>query len=148
MGLHEQIDQELKEAMRGKNENKRDAIRSLLTAMKVKEKELRRPPNDIEIQQVISSQVKQRRDSSEQYRKAGRLELAQKEEEEIGFLQAFLPEMLSPDELEALIDEAVSETGAKSQKEMGKVMKALMPKISGRAEGKTVNELVRKKLPA
>jgi hypothetical protein len=120
----------------------------LLTAIKVKEKELRRALNDTEIQQIISTQIKQRRDSSEQFGKAGRIELARKEEDEIGFLQAFLPEMLSSDELEALIDEAISESGAKSQKEMGKVMKALMPKVSGRAEGKLVNELVRKKLPA
>lgn len=148
MGLQEQIDRELKDAIREKNENKRDALRMLLTAVKVKEKELKRTLNDTEVQQTISTLIKQRRDASEQYHKAGRPELARKEEDEIGVLQTFLPEMLSTEELEKLIEEAISETGAKSQKEMGKVMKALMPKVSGRADGKTVNEMVRRKLPA
>ena len=146
MELHEQIEQALKEAMREKNELKRDALRMLLTALKMKEKEIRRRPNEAETQQTITTLIKQRRDSAELYRTGGREELALKEENEILVLQAFLPEQLSPEELEKLVDEAIAESGASSPKEMGKVMKVLMPKTSGRADGKQVNELVRRKL--
>jgi uncharacterized protein len=148
MSLQQEIEQALKDAMREKNENKRNAVRLLLTAIKVKEKELRRLPNELEIQQLISTQIKQRRDSVEQYTKANRRDLAGMEEEEISVLQAFLPEALTPEALEGLVDEVIAEVGAQSAKDMGKVMKALMPKIGGRADGKAVNELVRRKLPA
>lgn len=146
MGLMQEIEQVLKGAIRDKNENARNAVRLLLTAVKVKEKEIRRPLEDAEIRQVIASQIKQRRDSIEQYSKAGRQDLAQVEETEIGVLSGFLPEAMSTDELEHLVEEAVREVGAASIKEIGKVMKALIPRLEGRAEGKTVNELVRKRL--
>jgi len=146
MELQKRIENALKEAMREKDENKRNAIRSLLTAIKNKEKEIKRQPNEMEIQQLISSQVKQRRDAAEQYAGAGRQDLAGKEETEIAVLQEFLPEALSPEALGSLIDEAIAEVGAQSLKDMGRVMKVLMPKVAGRAEGKQVNELVRQKL--
>ncbi len=146
MELQERIEHALKDAMREKNEIKRDALRMLLTALKVKEKEIRRRPAEAEIQQTITNLIKQRRDSAEQYRTGNRAELAMKEESEIIYLQAFLPEQLSPEELEKLVDEAIAESGATSAKEIGKVMKVLMPKTTGRAEGKQVNELVRQKL--
>lgn len=146
MELLECIEKALKEAIREKSEDKRNAIRLLLTAIKVKEKELKHSLSEAEIQQAISSQIKQRRDSIEQYLKAQRRDLAEREEEEIRVLQAFLPEALSPEVLERLIDEAIAEAGAHSVKEMGKVMKVLMPKVGGRAEGRLVNELVRGKL--
>lgn len=148
MELLQRIETALKEAMREKDGDRRDAVRALLTSIKNKEKELKRVPNEGEIQQLIASQVKQRRDSIEQYGKAGRQDLADKEEREVEVLQAFLPEPLSVEQLDALIDSAVEESGAQSAKDMGKVMKVLMPKIAGRAEGKTVNERVRGKLPA
>lgn len=140
------IEGALKEAMRQKDENKRNALRLLLTAMKNKEKELRRFPDDAEIQQIIGSQIKQRRDSVEQFTKAGRGELAAREEAEIETLQSFLPEALSPEALAQIVDEAIAEVGAQSVKEMGKIMKVLMPRVAGRADGKQVNELVRQKL--
>jgi uncharacterized protein len=146
MELRERIENALKEAMREKAENKRDAIRMLLTALKVKEKEIKRLPDEAETQAAISNLIKQRRDSVEQYKAGGREDLAAKEEDEIKVLQVFLPEQLSPEELEKIVDEAVSESGASSQKEMGRVMKILMPRIAGRADGKTVNELVRRRL--
>ena len=146
MELFQRIEATLKEAMRARDESKLNAVRLLLTAMKVKEKEIKRSLNEGEIQQVISGQIKQRRDSIEQYGKADRRDLAESEEEEIRVLQAFLPEPLGEGELERIVDEAVSEVGAASAKDMGKVMKALMPKVSGRADGKLVNELVRRKL--
>jgi uncharacterized protein YqeY len=146
MELQERIDRALKEAIREQSETKRNAIRLLLTAIKVKEKELRRVLNEIETQQVIASQIKQRRDSAEQYLAAKRADLAGKEEDEIRILQAFLPEALSPEALEQLVNEAIAEVGAQSAKDMGRVMKALMPKVAGRSDGKQVNELVRSKL--
>jgi len=146
MDLRQQIEQALKAAIREKNEDKRDAIRSLLTAVKNKEKELKRLPNETEIQQLIATQIKQRRESAEQYNQAGRIDLAGKEENEICILQTFLPEALSPEQLHELIEEAIKEVDARFPKDMGKVMKVLMPKIAGRADGKQVNELVRSKL--
>lgn len=146
MGLFSNVEQALKDAIRAKDENKRNAIRLLLTALKVKEKELKRPLDETEIQQAISSQIKQRRDSSDQFRAGGRNDLSEKEEEEIHILQAFLPEALGAEVLEQIIQEVIAEVGAQSAKDMGKVMKALMPRVTGRAEGKQVNDLVRKRL--
>jgi uncharacterized protein len=146
MKLQERIQQELKEAIREQSENKRNAIRLLLTAIKVKEKEHKRALSETEIQQVIASQIKQRRDSIEQYQAAKRMDAAAVEEDEIRILQAFLPEALSAETLEKLVDEAIAEVGAQAAKDMGRVMKAIMPKVAGRADGKVVNELVRAKL--
>jgi len=146
MELRARIEEALKDAIRGKNETAKDALRMLLTSVKVKEKDVRREPSETEIHQVISSLVKQRHDSVEQYRKGGREDLASKEEDEIRVLQDFLPQQLSMEELERMVGEAVSEAGASSLKDMGRVMKVLMPKVAGRAEGKMVNELVRSKL--
>jgi len=146
MELHARIEEALKNAIREKNETAKDALRMLLTSVKVKEKEIRRQPSETEIHQVISSLVKQRQDSVELYGKGGRADLAQKEEDEILVLQVFLPQQLSLEELERTVGEAVSEAGATSLKDMGRVMKILMPKVAGRAEGKIVNDLVRSRL--
>jgi hypothetical protein len=146
MGIKQEIDQALKDAVRGKDEGRRNALRMLLTALKSKEKELRRELDDSEIQQVIQSQIKQRKDSADQYRKGGREDLAAAEDAEVNVLRMFLPEELGAAELERIVDETVAETGAQGPRDMGKVMKAVMPKVAGRAEGKRVNELVRSKL--
>lgn len=146
MKLQERIEQALKEAIREKHENKRNAIRVLLTAVKVKEKELKRALDEMETQHVIASQIKQRRDAVDQYQLAQRADLAASEEDEIRILQAFLPAALTPEALEKLVVEVIAELGAQSAKDMGRVMKALMPKVAGRADGKQVNELVRSRL--
>ncbi len=146
MNLQQQIEQALKDAMREKDEDKRNAIRSVLTAIKIKEKELKRSPTETEIQQLIATQIKQRRESLEHYSQAGRQDLAGSEKNEITVLQSFLPEALTPEQLDQLIDEVIKEVEAHSPKDMGKVMKVLMPKIAGRVEGKQVNEIVREKL--
>jgi uncharacterized protein YqeY len=148
MELYQKVEEALKAAMRQRNETAKDALRMLLTSLKVKEKEIKRQPVQSEIEQVISNLVKQRRDSAQQFRSGGREDLASKEENEIGVLEQFLPPQLSCQELEKLVEEAVAGSGATSIKEMGKVMKLLMPKVSGRADGKVVNELVRQKLGA
>ncbi len=146
MKLQERIEQALKEAIREKHENKRNAIRLLLTAVKVKEKELKRALDEMETQQVIASQIKQRRDAVDQYQLAQRADLAASEEDEIRILQAFLPAALTPEALEKLVVEVIAELGAQSAKDMGRVMKALIPKVANRADGKQVSELVRSRL--
>jgi len=146
MGLQEIVQQTLKGAIREQDEIKRNAVRLLLTAMKNKEKELRRQLTEEEITQAISSQIKQRRESVEQYLQASRPDLADQEEKEIQVLQGFLPEPLADAELEQLIAGVISESGAQSARDMGMVMKAIMPLVSGRADGKRVSELVRQKL--
>jgi uncharacterized protein len=146
MGLQEIVQQTLKGAIREQDELKRNAVRLLLTAMKYKEKELRRQLTEEEITQAISSQIKQRRESVEQYLQASRPDLADQEEKEIQVLQSFLPEPLANAELEQLIAGVISETGAQFAKDMGMVMKAIMPLVSGRSDGKRVSELVRQKL--
>jgi uncharacterized protein YqeY len=146
MELLRRIELALKDAIRDKDATRRDAIRMVLTGIKNKEKDLRRVPDDAEIQQLIVTQIKQRRDSAEQYLQGGRPELAAKEEEELRVLQEFLPEQLSPEALDSLVAEAIKEAGAESMKDLGKVMKILMPKVAGRADGKQVNAVVRQKL--
>lgn len=148
MELLEKIEQALKDAIKSQNEDKRNALRMLLTAIKNKEKELRRQPTEPEIHQLIAGAIKQRKDSIEQFLRGGRNDLAEKENKEMEILQSFLPKPLEPEELTALIAEAIRETGAASVKDMGKVMKVLMPRVSGRADGKTVQEMVRARLGA
>jgi len=146
MELYQRIEDALKKAIREKNDTAKDALRMLLTSLKLKEKEIRRQPTETEIHQIISSLVKQRHDSVEQYNAGGRPDLAQKEEDEIRILQDFLPQQLSSEELARMVEEAVSEAGVTSLKDMGRVMKILMPRVAGRADGKRVNELVRSRL--
>lgn len=146
MELMQRIEDTLKEAIRSGRESRRNAVRLLLTAIKVREKELKRPLDETEIQQVIASQIKQRRDSTEQYLAGGRKDLAALEEEEIEVLLGFLPEQLTSEALSGLVDAAIAESGARSVKDMGRVMKLLMPKVAGRADGKVVNEMVRSRL--
>lgn len=141
--LLDEIEQALKDAIKSRNEDKRNALRMLLTAIKNKEKELRRQPTEPEIRQLIAGAIKQRKDSIEQFVRGGRTDLAEKENKEMEILQSFLPQPLEPEALTALIVEAIRETGAASLKDMGKVMKVLMPRVAGRADGKTVQEMVR-----
>lgn len=141
--LLDEIEQALKDAIKSRNEDKRNALRMLLTAIKNKEKELRRQPTEPEIRQLIAGAIKQRKDSIEQFVRGGRTDLAEKENKEMEILQSFLPQPLEPEALTALIMEAIRETGAASLKDMGKVMKVLMPRVAGRADGKTVQEMVR-----
>lgn len=146
MELLAKIEHALKEAIRSQDEDRRNALRMLLTVIKNKEKELRRQPSEAEIHQLIGGAIKQRKDSIEQFLRGGRKDLADKEQKEMDILASFLPPPLDPEALKNLILEAIRETGATSLKDMGKVMKALMPRVSGRVDGKTVNEMVRAQL--
>jgi uncharacterized protein YqeY len=146
MALKEQLDAELKTAMREKDQVKLSTVRMLKSAIKYREIELMKPLDDAGIQVVISSEVKRRRDAIEQYRAGNRPELAEKEEAEIVVLQGYLPQQLTTDELRAKVDAAMAAVGAQGMKDMGKVMKALMPEVQGRAEGSAVSEMVKARL--
>ena len=142
--LKERIDADLKDAMRAKNELTLSVVRMLKSAVKYKEVEPGAAAlDDAGVQKVIATLIKQRRDSIQQFNDAGRPELAQKEEQEIAVLQKYLPQQLSAEELAALVQAAVAETGAQSAKDMGAVMKAVQPKVAGRAEGKAVSDAVK-----
>jgi uncharacterized protein YqeY len=146
MGLKETLDQDMKSAMRERAELKLSTIRMLKSAIKYREIELGKPLDDAGVVAVVGSEIKRRRDSVEQYRAGNRPELADKEQAEIEFLQAYLPRQLSDAELRAKVDEIVAKVGAKGPKDMGAVMKALLPEVQGRADGKTVSELVKTRL--
>jgi uncharacterized protein YqeY len=141
--LAERIDREMKEAARAQDKRRLGTLRMLKSAMKYREIEVSRTLEDADIVAVVGTLIKQRRDSAAQFTTGGRPELAQNENEEIKILEAFLPRQLTDDELAALVQEAIAASGAKGPKEMGAVMKALMPKVAGKAEGKRVSDAVR-----
>lgn len=144
--LLERLDQAFKESLKGQQEVALSTLRMLRTALKNRQVELRRPLTDAEVQAVIATQAKQRREAIAEYTKAGRMDLAHKEEEELRFLLSFLPPQLSEVELEAEIDRIIAEVGASSAKDLGKVMKAAMAQLTGRADGRLVQEIVRRRL--
>ena len=146
MSLQNEISSALKDAMRAKDEAKLSSLRLVLTAIKKREKEVRRSLEDQEVISVISTQIKQRRESIDQFRKAGREDLAKAEESELQVLQAYMPEQVSEEEMSQALDEVIAEVGAVSMKDMGKVMKAAMAKLAGRADGRAINEMVKAKL--
>ena len=134
--------------MKAKDTARLSALRMLKAAIMNKGMvEKGRDLNDAEVLQVVASLVKQRRDSIDQFAKAGRTDLVEKETGEIAILEHYLPPAVSADEIDAAVAEAIADTGASSPKDMGKVMKAVMPKLSGQnVDGRTVNEAVRRKL--
>ena len=148
MALNEQIAADLTAAMKAKDATRLATLRMLKAAVTNKGMvEKGRDLEDPEVLQVVASLVKQRRDSIEQFAKAGRTDLVDKETAEIAVLEHYLPPAASADDIDAAVAAAIAETGASSPKDMGKVMKAVMPKLAGRnADGKAVNEAVRRKL--
>jgi hypothetical protein len=147
MKLIDRISTDIAAAMRAKDQAKLAPLRMAKAGLMNREVEKGRPLDETESQQVIASLIKQRRDSIEQFTKGGRSDLAAREEAEITVLQAYLPPPIAPADLEGEIDAAISETGATSPKDMGKVMKALMSRLAGRTvDGRTASELVKKRL--
>lgn len=146
MSLKDRLSDDMKDAMRAQDKARLSTIRMLLSAVKYKEIDLGKKLTDEEVIETITSMVKQRRDSIEQFAKAGRTDLVEKEEAELRLLQGYLPEQLTPEEIGAEIEKAVNEAGAAGMKDLGKVMKLLMPKVSGRADGKLVSDKVRERL--
>ncbi len=146
MSLKQQIVDDLTAAMKAKDAGKTGALRMVKAAIMVREKEKAQDTvlTDEETTKVLQSLVKQRRDSIEQYEKAGRADLSQKEAEELKYIESYLPQAASREEIERAVSEAIAETGASSPKEMGAVMKAVQAKLAGSsADGKTLSELVK-----
>lgn len=148
MSLSQQLTEAMKEAMKAKDSLRLNTIRQIRTTVKNREIEERRELDDQGIVGVISSLVKQRKESAQLYREGGRPDLAEKEEREMAVLQEFLPAQLAEEDIRAIIEEAVAETGAASMKDMGKVMKVVAARTVGRADGRVVSEMVKARLSA
>ncbi len=147
--LLDRINEDYKNAMKDKDEVRRQTINLLKSALKYREIELRekgKEMNDEEIISVIQREIKKRKEALELYEKGGRVDLAEKEKAEIAILESYLPKQLSEEELNTIIDEVITHTGAKSLSDVGKVMKEVMPRVKGRADGNIVKALVEKKL--
>jgi uncharacterized protein len=136
----------VKEAMLARDTDRRDALRLILSSLRSAEKDLQRPLSDDEELQVLQRERKKRIEAAEAFRDAGREEQAGKEEAELAILQEFMPEPLSEDELERIVDDAIAENGATSLQDLGRVMADVMPQVAGRADGSAVGQLVREKL--
>jgi uncharacterized protein len=149
MGLTDKVNADISAAMKARDAARLSALRMIKAAIMNKGVEKGGDLADAEVVQVIASLVKQRRDSIEQFAKAGRTDLVDKETAEITVLQEFLPPAATPEEVDIAVAAAIAETGASSPKDVGKVMKAVMPKLAGKhADGRTINEAVRRKLGA
>lgn len=147
MSIPDQVTSEIKQAMLRQDSARLSALRMLKAALMNKCVERGRDLDDAEARQVVMALVKQRRDSIEQFQKAGRDDLVQKETAEIAVLESYLPPTADPAAIEAAVSEAIAETGATTAKDMGRVMKAALAKLQGQTiDGKVVNELVRKRL--
>jgi uncharacterized protein YqeY len=148
ISLNERLDQAFKKAIKGQQQTVLSTLRMLKTAIRHKEVEVRHPLDEAEILAVITSQAKQRRDAIAEYNKANRPDLASKEEEELNVLLSFLPTQLNSEELEAEVVRIITQVGASTPKDLGKVMKTAMAELAGRADGKVVQEIVRRRLGA
>src|SRR6267143_1941437 len=149
MALQQQVDSDLKDAMRAKDTTKLGVLRMLKSALKyaaIAKSGAEAELSDAEAAQVIRKQVKQRQDSIESFEKGGRAELASKEKEELSILNTYLPQAMSADELAKVVRETIAEVGATSKAQMGAVMKALQTKVAGRADGKMLSAEVQKQL--
>jgi len=146
MTLIAEIEAQLKEAMRDRDDERRDALRLILSSLRGAEKELQRDLHEDEELQVLQRERKKRVEAAEAYRTAGRDEQAEKEEAELEVLEEFMPEPLAEDELEEIVDDVIAEVGATSMRDIGRVMADVMPQVAGRADGSAVSQLVREKL--
>ena len=147
MSLSDRLTEDLKLAMKSRDQLRMDVIRMIKAAVLNKEVELKRDLDDAEMSRVMTTLVKQRRESIEQFEKAQRTELVDKERKEIEIIESYLPTPLSPQELEAIVASAVAETGSCTLKDMGAVMKAVMARLAGQSiDGKQVSDLVKSRL--
>jgi hypothetical protein len=146
MSLIVRLEDELKQAMVARDSERRDTLRLILSSLRSAEKELQRPLHDDEELQVLQRERKQRNEAAEAFRTGGREEQADAEERELAVLEEFMPEPLSEEELEEIVDDAIAEVGATSMRDIGRVMADVMPQVAGRADGSSVSQLVREKL--
>ena len=147
MSLYDRLTEDLKFAMKSRDQLRMDVIRMIKAAVLNKEVELKRDLDDAEMSRVMTTLVKQRRESIEQFEKAQRQELAAKERQEIEIIESYLPKPLSLEELETLVTSVIADTGSRSMKDLGALMKAVMARLGGQSvDGKLVSELVKRKL--
>ena len=141
-----EIEDEIKEAMKARDAERRDALRLIVNALKSSQKELQRPLSDEEELQVLQRERKRRIEAAEAFRTGGHDDRAEAEERELAILEEFMPEPLSEEEIEEIVDDAIAEVGATSMADLGRVMADVMPQIAGRADGSQVSQIVREKL--
>lgn len=146
MSRIETIEEHLRDAMKSREAERRDALRLILNALKSSEKELQRPLSEEEELQVLQRERKRRVEAAEAFRSGGREEQAESEERELAILEEFMPEPLSEEQIEDIVDDAIAEVGATSMADLGRVMADVMPQIAGRADGSVVSQIVREKL--
>ena len=146
MSLEERLVEEMKQAMKSNDKLRLSTIRMIRSSLKNKEIELRKKLEDEDIVKVIQVMVRKGEESVEQFQAGGRMDLVEKETKEIEILKSFLPQPLSQEEILKIVDETIRETQASSLKDIGKVMKSVMPKIGGKADGKLINQLVKERL--
>ena len=147
MSLRDRLTEDLKLAMKARDQLRMDVIRMIKAAVLNKEVELKKDLDDAEMSRIMATMIKQRKESVEQFEKGQRAELAAKERQEISIIETYLPKALSAEELAQSIDAVIRETGATSAKDMGLVMKAVMARLAGQSvDGKSVSDLVRSKL--
>lgn len=146
MSLAERLNDDMKQAMKAQDKFRLSTIRMVRASVKNQEIELRRPLEDNEVLDILSREVKQRKDSLQEFKKAGRDDLTKDLEAEIAIIAQYLPEQLTEEEIKAIVTQTIQETGTSSKADMGKLMGALMPKVKGRADGKLVNQIVQQLL--
>ncbi|GIP35837.1 GatB/YqeY domain-containing protein [Paenibacillus sp. J2TS4] len=146
MSLSDRLNEDMKQAMKSQDKFRLSVIRMIRSAIKNIEIDQRRSLDDNEVLDIISREIKQRKDSLQEFEKAGREDLAQSAKAEIAVIAEYLPQQLTEEEVKVLVQQTIQETGASSKADMGKVMAALMPKVKGRTDGKLVNQLVQQLL--
>jgi len=146
MSLVTRLEQEVRDAMLARDNERRDALRLILSSLRSAEKDLQRPLSEDEELQVLQRERKKRIEAADAFHAAGRAEQAEKEEGELEILEEFMPAPLSEEELERIVDDAIAENKATNMRDMGRVMADVMPQIAGRADGSAVGQLVREKL--
>jgi uncharacterized protein YqeY len=146
MSLDERLTEEMKQAMKSNDKLRLSTIRMIRSTAKNKEIELRKKLDDEEIQKVIQGMVRKGEESVEQFQSGGRMDLVEKEKKEIEILKSFLPQPMSQEEILRIIDQSIEETQASSLKDLGKVMKSVIPKLGGKVDGRLVNQLVKERL--
>ena len=146
MSLIARIEDELKSAMRARDQERTDVLRLTLASLRAAEKEVQRPLKEDEELHVLQRERKRRMEAAEAFRGGGREEQAAKEERELAVVEEFMPEPIGEAELERIIDDAIAETSATSLRDLGRVMADVMPQVAGRADGSVVSQLVREKL--
>lgn len=146
MNLSERLNEDMKQAMKSQDKFKLSTIRMIRATIKNLEIDLKRTLNDNEVLDILSREIKQRKDALQEFEKAGREDLASNVKAEAEIIAGYLPEQLTEEEIKVIVQQTIQETGASSKAEIGKVMSALMPKVKGRADGKLVNQVVQQQL--